>query len=826
MSSTNFHPDLIDATYVTVLLPLAIPTPYTYLVPEGLVEGIQFGIRVEVQFGKSKLYSGLVIEVHKNPPTSVKPKPILAIIDTTAIIKQDHLTLWKWMASYYCCTLGEVMSAALPAGLKLNSETSLMLSPVFDGNFEFLSDKEYLIAEALTIQKEITVADVQKILEQKTVSNIIHKLLEKRVILLKEELKQKYKPKKIACVRLKEPYLSTEESLQKAFELVKKANRQEEALMAYLTLYKNQEFVRRQDIYKKAKVDSTVLKAMEKKGIFELYDRATSRLGIYEEELLDTPTLADQQVQAIAALKAAFKEKNVALLHGVTGSGKTRVYVELIKEVMAKGGQVLYLVPEIALTAQIVVRLQKLFGDDIVVYNSRINDNERVEVWKAIYANKPLLLGARSSLFLPFQNLELIIVDEEHDPSYKQMDPAPRYSARDTAAYMAHLYKAKVVLGTATPSIESYQNTKLGKYALVEMPIRFGGSVLPEIVLVDKQKEYKERKMQSHFTSVLITELKAALERGEQAILFQNRRGHSPVIRCNTCGWHQECVNCDVSLTFHKFSNNLRCHYCGYHSVIPEHCPACGQAGLSLKGFGTEKIEDEIKIYLPEAKTGRMDFDTVRSKNAHAKIINDFEEKRIDILVGTQMVTKGLDFDNVGIVGVLSADHLLHFPNFRASERAYQLITQVSGRAGRKKKQGKVIVQSFDVAHPVLREIFTNDFMGFFTREIKERHTFAYPPFYRLIQITLKHKKPQTLNEASYFYVKALKEKLGKSVIGPAIPSIPRVRTLYLLDVMIKLERNTPQMQRVKEIVKQAGQTLRGMKGYSSVRINVNVDPY
>jgi len=391
---------------------------------------------------------------------------------------------------------------------------------------------------------------------------------------------------------------------------------------------------------------------------------------------------------------------------------------------------------------------------------------------------------------------------------------------------MAHLYKAKVVLGTATPSIESYQNTKLGKYALVEMPIRFGGSVLPEIVLVDKQKEYKERKMQSHFTSVLITELKAALERGEQAILFQNRRGHSPVIRCNTCGWHQECVNCDVSLTFHKFSNNLRCHYCGYHSVIPEHCPACGQAGLSLKGFGTEKIEDEIKIYLPEAKTGRMDFDTVRSKNAHAKIINDFEEKRIDILVGTQMVTKGLDFDNVGIVGVLSADHLLHFPNFRASERAYQLITQVSGRAGRKKKQGKVIVQSFDVAHPVLREIFTNDFMGFFTREIKERHTFAYPPFYRLIQITLKHKKPQTLNEASYFYVKALKEKLGKSVIGPAIPSIPRVRTLYLLDVMIKLERNTPQMQRVKEIVKQAGQTLRGMKGYSSVRINVNVDPY
>ncbi len=825
-NATTLHPIPTEATYVTVILPIAVPKPYTYIVPDNLVEIVQFGVRVEVQFGRTKLYSGLVIAIHNDPPANHKPKPLLAIIDDTPVINQAQLTLWEWMASYYCCTLGEVMNAALPAGLKLNSETSLVLSSVFDGNFELLTDKEYLVAEALTIQEEITVSDVQKILGQKTVAPIIYKLIQKRVIYVKEELREKFKPKKIACVELQEPYASDEESLQTAFEKVKKANRQEEALMAFLMIYKQQEYVRTQDIYKKANVDASVLKAMEKKGIFKLYKKELSRLGGYEADLLDSPELSEQQVQTIASMKTIFEKKDAILLHGVTGSGKTRVYIELMNEVIANGGQVLYLVPEIALTAQIISRLQKLYGDEIVVYNSRINDHERVEVWKSTLANKSVILGARSALFLPFQHLQLIIVDEEHDPSYKQMDPAPRYSARDVAVFMAHVHQAKVVLGTATPSIESYQNTKLGKYGLVEMPKRFGGSVLPEIILVDKKEEYKQRKMQSHFTSVLIEELKGALEREEQAILFQNRRGHSPVIRCNTCGWHQECVNCDVSLTYHKFSNNLRCHYCGYQSAIPQHCPACGDAELSLKGFGTEKIEDELKIFFPDARIGRMDFDTVRTKNAHAKIINDFEEKRLDILVGTQMVTKGLDFDNVGVVGVLSADHLLQFPNFRSTERAFQLITQVSGRAGRKQKRGKVVIQTFDTAHPVIQEILKDNFKGFFSREIKERHTFAYPPFFRLIQITLQHKKPRTLNEASYFFVKYLKEKLGQQVIGPAIPGIPRVRSYYLLDVLIKMPRNTANANRVKQSIQEAKDHVRSKEGYSTIRIKVNVDPY
>lgn len=826
MSLLPFHPVLSTATFATVIIPIAVPKTYTYVVPDELVKDLQVGMRVEVQFGKSKLYAGLVVNIHTDQPKDYKPKPIFSIIDTTPIISPQQYELWKWIAAYYSCTIGQVMNAALPAGLKLNSETTITLSPVFDDNFEVLNDKEYLIAEALTIQSELKIEDVQAILNQKTIYPVVNKLLEKRVIYLKETLKEKYKPKKIACVRLKEPYESDREQLQIAFDKVEKAARQMEALMAYLQIERGQEFVRKQDIYKKAKVDSTVLKAMAKKGIFDLYEREVSRLGTYEEELLETPNLSEQQIRALAEIKTVFEKKNVVLLHGVTGSGKTRVYVELIKEVIDKGGQVLYLIPEIALTTQIIMRLEKIFGDQINVYNSRINDNQRVEVWKNVKAGVPLVLGARSAMFMPYSNLQLVIVDEEHDPSYKQNNPAPRYNARDTAVYMAHIHGAKILLGTATPSIETYQNATTGKYGLVEMPERFGGVKMPEIVLVDKRDEYKKKKMKGLFTSVLIDALALAFERGEQAILFQNRRGYSPALRCVTCGWHQECVNCDVSLTYHKFTNDLRCHYCGHSESIPKTCPACGSIELQMTGFGTQKIEDEIKIYLPDAKIGRMDFDTVRTKNAHAKIINDFEEKRLDILVGTQMVTKGLDFDNVGVVGVLSADHLLQFPDFRASERGYQLMTQVSGRAGRKKKQGLVIIQGFDIEHPVLTEVVNNDFKGFFRREIIEREDFMYPPFYRLIQITLKHKKPQTVNEAGYFYVKFLKEKLGNMVIGPAIPSIPRVRNYYLLDVMIKLGRNSQQIQQVKNTVLAANQMLGQKEGYTSVRINVDVDPY
>ncbi|MEZ5043471.1 MAG: primosomal protein N' [Saprospiraceae bacterium] len=825
MSEPSFHPESDTHVFVTVILPLAIPKPYTYHIPEEWVKAIKLGVRVEVKFGKNRLYTALVIDIHQHAPTEYTTNPILSVIDEEAIVHPLQIKLWEWMASYYCCTLGEVMNAALPANLKLASETQITLSPLFDEDFAGLDDKEYLIAEALTIQETLSIDEVQKILDQKTVYPLIRRLLEKRVIYLKEDLKEKYTPKKMACVKLTEAYANINDKLTEAFDLVARSEKQTSTLLAYIDLSKKQEFIRRQDLFNRVDTDSAVLKAMEKKGIFELYEREVSRLGTYEEELLEAHQLSDQQIKALTEIGKYFEEKKVVLLHGVTGSGKTRVYIEKIKETIKEGGQVLYLLPEIALTSQIIRRLQLIFGDQIVAYHSRLNNNERVELWKSVLAGKPIVLGARSALFLPFKQLDLIIVDEEHDPSFKQNEPSPRYSGRDTAIMLAHLHGANVLMGSATPSIESYYNVKKKKYGLVQLPERFGGIQMPEIVIVDAKVEFKKRKMQSHFTTQLIEELKGALERGEQAILFQNRRGYSPTYRCNTCGWHSECINCDVSLTYHKFFNTLKCHYCGYQSKLVKDCPACGSNDLGLQGFGTEKIEDDLKIYLPDAKIGRMDWDTVRGKDAHAKIINDFEERRLDILVGTQMVTKGLDFENVGVVGILSADQLMHFPDFRAGERAYQLMVQVSGRAGRKHKQGKVIIQAFNTTVPVLREVLHNDYFGFFQREMEERYQFQYPPFVRLIRITLKHKTPKVLNDAGRLLAVLLKKRLGEWVVGPAVPYVARVRNYYLLDFLVKLNKDKKNLLFAKESILDAIIQLHQTTGFSGVRVNIDVDP-
>ncbi len=810
--------------YIAVIVPIAVPKPYTYMVPSEMIKDIKVGIRVEVQFGRNKLYSGLVMKILDKAPENQKSKPILSIIDTEPIVLETQLKMWQWIAAYYACTIGEVMNAALPTGLKLASETRIILSPIFDGDYDGFNDKEYMIAEALSIQNELSISDIRDILQQKTVYPLINRLLQRKVIYLKEELRSKYKPKEISCVRLQEPYASASAMLEIAFEKLSRSDRQVEAMMAFLQLNQKQEFVRSQEVYKKANVDLGVLKAMEKKGVLEIYKKEVSRIAGYEEELIDSFELAEQQKRVLAELKPK-EEQAVSLIHGVTGSGKTRVYIELINEAIAKGEQVLYLLPEIALTTQLVNRLQKIYGDQIAVYHSRMSNPERVEIWQSVIKGKAIVMGARSGLFLPFENLKLIIVDEEHDPSFKQNDPAPRYHARDLAVYLSHLYDAKVILGTATPSLESYFNAKSGKYQLLKMPERFGGIELPEVVLVDIKDEMKKQKMQSHFTSVLIEELKAALERGEQAILFQNRRGYSPNMSCNSCDWHAECINCDVSLTYHKFFKNLRCHYCGYQTSLPVECPACGDKQLTIKGFGTEKIEDELQIFLPDAKIGRLDFDTVKTKNAHSRIINDFEEKRLDILVGTQMVTKGLDFDNVSIVGILSADHLFQFPDFRATERSFQLMTQVSGRAGRKRKRGKVIIQAFNMSHPVLREVIENDFTEFFNRETAERHEFSYPPYFRLIKITLRHRKPQLLNEAAKAFSKLMKERLGHQIIGPAIPSIPRVRGYFILDFLIKMDKNSKKGAAIKQFITANIHQTKAMKGFSTVRFNVDVDP-
>lgn len=845
---TELHPVLTATTFAEVVLPLAVPKPYTYAVPEEFVEKIAVGMRVEVEFGGRKRYAGLVARLHGEVPPH-KYKSVISVLDSAPILNEVTLKFWRWLAEYYACPLGAVMDAALPANLKLASERRLVLSPLHDPNFADLTDKEFLIAEALSIQDTITIDDVRGILNIQSVFHVIKGLLDKKVIYLYEEMQEKYKPKKVAVVRLAEPYRSDPPTLNDAFEKTARAARQTEALMAFVMLSKSQEFIRRQDIYAKANVDSSVLKAMEKKGIFELYEREVSRLGGYEEDLVDAHELSAQQVEALAQIRKFFEEKNVVLLHGVTGSGKTRVYVELIREAIARGEQVLYLLPEVALTTQIISRLQKMFGDHIGVYHHRVTNNERVELWQKVHSpqstvhsqneeddvpatshqspitNHQIILGARSGLFLPFSNLGLVIVDEEHDSSFKQHDPAPRYHGRDAAIYLAHLHGAKVVLGTATPSIESFQNALTGKYGLVEMPERFGGIEMPEIVIADVKQETKERKLQSHFTSLLLDELKAGLARGEQAILFQNRRGYAPTLRCQTCGWHSECIHCDVSLTYHKFRHKLQCHYCGYQIDLPKKCPACASIDLKLTGFGTQKIEDDIKIYLPEARIARMDYDSVRGKDALASLINDFEEKRLDILVGTQMVTKGLDFENVSVVGVLSADSLLQFPDFRSGERGFQLITQVAGRAGRKKKRGKVIVQAMNTAHPVIKEVLENDFRAFFEREVMERSAFQYPPFSRLIKITLKHKKPDPLNRGARAFVKVLQQKLGKRVLGPSVPPVGRVRTYYLLDIMIKMEINPHLWKMAKETIEDATHHMQKEVGFSTVRVNVDVDP-
>jgi primosomal protein N' (replication factor Y) len=816
--------------FVTVIVPVALPKLYTYSVPLHFKELVRVGCRVEVQFGKSKLYAALVYKIHTDAPENYVPKPIINILDEERVVTAKQFQLWEWMSSYYATTMGEVMNAALPAGLKLASETTLLIRPDFsevEFEREDLNEKERTILEALHQRIELSVAEVQAILDQKTIYPYIKSLMEKRLIRVKEELKDKYTIKQIDLVELAEPYKSDPSQLRYAFEKIgQRSLRQAETLMAYIQLSKELDEVPKKALYERAKINSSMLKNLIDKDILVLQKKAISRLSGYEGMVIENFKLSQAQDQALVEVQAAFEKKNVVLLHGVTGSGKTQVFVELMEEMITKDQQVLYLLPEIALTAQIVQRLQKHFGDQIAVYHSKFNNNERVEIWQSVLEGIPIVLGARSALFLPFNNLGLIIVDEEHDPSYKQNEPAPRYNARDTAVFLSYLYGAKTLLGTATPSLETYYNVQQKKYGLVELNKRFGKATLPVIHLVDAGEETRKKRMKSHFTPQLLTAIEETLAAGEQVILFQNRRGYAPVYSCNTCGWTADCVDCDVSLTYHKFTNDLHCHYCNYHQKLPSSCPACGNHSLVIRGFGTEKIEDELNIFLPDVKVARMDWDTVKGKHGHEKIIARFASGEVDILVGTQMVTKGLDFDNVGLVGVMSADQMLHFPDFRATERAFQLLLQVSGRAGRKEKQGKVLIQAFKMGHPVLKEVKHNSFKEFVGREMAERHEFAYPPYHRLIKLQLKHKKVEVVDQAAKFFAAALKSKLGDKVLGPATPGIARIRTYYLRDIMIKLSKNSEQLDYTKQLILDIQNHLKAQKGFSTIRLIIDVDPY
>jgi primosomal protein N' (replication factor Y) (superfamily II helicase) len=826
--------------FADILLPLPVSGKFTYGIPGEFYGKVREGVRVVVQFGKRKIYTGLVLSVHNEIPKDYIPKDIITVLDEKPVITLSQKQFWEWMASYYLCHEGEVFNAAFPSALKLESESRIILNLTEGEALPAMNEKEQRLVEALQYRETVEIGEVSKILGQQKVIPVIKTLLEKGIVLLQEEVTGKYHPKKEHFIRLSEEYSEDEEKLQAIFNsLEKKAKKQLGLLMAFYHLSKmeaeERKEVSRQELLKFANVSLPVLQSLIDKNIFESFEKVVTRLEIHAADSHpDNIILSDVQKRAFTLIQGGFEKKDVVLLHGVTSSGKTEIYIKLIQETLKKGRQVLYLLPEIALTGHIINRLKKYFGNRIGVSHSRFNENERVEIWNKVLSwggpdagedsSYDIILGARSSIFLPFSNLGLVIVDEEHDPSFKQFDPAPRYNARDCALYLAHIHDAKAVLGSATPSLESYYNASEGKYELVEINERYGNLELPEIIVVDIKNEIRWKKMSSHFSSLLMSQLEEALAKKEQSILFQNRRGFSLRLECETCSWMPMCRNCDVTLVYHKQQNQLRCHYCGYTARIPEKCPECKGTNLKMKGFGTEKVEEDLSILLPGAKITRMDLDTTRSKHSYRKILDDFGDRKIDILVGTQMVTKGLDFENVSTVGILNADNMLSFPDFRAAERSYQLMAQVSGRSGRKNKRGKVIIQTYNPGHIVIRNVVENNYKAMYQQQMIDRRKFRYPPFYRLVQLRLKHKDHDLLNLASIELAKRLKKKFGDRVLGPEYPMVSKVMNFYLKQILIKFERTSSMIAMKSALINEMEAFYNDSK-YRSVRVIIDVDP-
>lgn len=814
--------------FVDVIVPLGIPKYFTYRVPHEWNDALQIGLRVVVPFGRKKRYTALIKNIHENPPTSYQAKYIEGILDEKPIVAPVQMRLWEWIQEYYMCYPGDVYAAALPSSFRLSSETKIYLHPDYDRTMD-LEDQEVLIADALELQEQLTLDEISEILQIKTVQPVINRMIQKRIIIEEEELKNKYKPKTITHVRFVAPF--SDEGLSKIINQLeedKRAEKQLDLLLRFIGLTRQQkvDHIAKKELLGTEFSDSP-LKTLESKGVLEIFDYEVSRLEGLNQDEIRKDDLSEGQTKALGEIQDQFKEKNVVLLHGVTGSGKTQVYIDCIKKTLAEGKQVLYLLPEIALTTQLIQRLQQYFDNKVGVYHSKFNPNERVEIWNRVLDNDKdfrLIMGARSSIFLPFKNLGLIIVDEEHENTFKQFDPAPRYNARDVAVVLAKLHGANVLMGTATPSIESFYNAKEGKYGLVEMKERFGGIMMPEVQVADLQKARKRKEMQSHFSKFLLDHMQETLKNGEQIILFQNRRGYTPFWMCEMCNWTPSCKRCDVSLTYHKGIHQLNCHYCGYHIQPPHSCEACGSTKLKMVGFGTEKIEDELQLILKDAKIQRMDLDVTRSKTAHSRILDEFDQGEIDILVGTQMVTKGLDFDNVGLVGILSADDLLRFPDFRAFERSYQLMEQVAGRAGRKQKRGKVIIQSGEPNHWIIQKVMAHDYEGMYTQEIIERRNFRYPPFYRLIVFTLKHRDQNKVNEGAAALAKELRSVFKNRILGPENPLVGRVRNYYLKQIILKFE-NEASRKKVKALVQEKIDAFQSQRKFSSVIVNIDVDP-
>lgn len=813
-----------ETLFVEVVLPLSLAINYTYRVPFELNEVIAVGKRVVVQFGKHKIYTALVKSIGTTPPAHYQAKYVIDVVDDYPVVTPKQFEFWEWIVSYYLCNEGDVMAAALPTGLKLASETVLLLKEEQPEEVE-LNDKEKLILEVLEKQHRISIDEVASLLGQKTVYPIVNSLIAKEVIVAAEEVVDKYKPLLKSFVKLNAFYLE-EENLRQLFAQLEKAPKQLDALLGYLKLSKDKGYLAKNQLIEESGCGQAALKALTDKEIFYIEKRPVSRLSSDGEVFDVNFKLSEHQQAALDQVNQQFEHKDVVLLHGVTASGKTQLYIKLIEEAIATGGQVLFLLPEIALTTQIVARIKLYFGNKIGVYHSKFNDNERVEIWnKVLNGAYQVVLGARSAVLLPFNDLRLVVVDEEHENSYKQYDPAPRYQARDAAIVLGHLHQAKVVLGSATPSLESYYNAKIEKYGLVTLNERFGGVQLPLQEVVSIAEETKRKKMTSYFTSVLVDDIAEALEKKEQVILFQNRRGYATILICATCGYAPKCVNCDVSLTYHKSSGKLHCHYCGYHQSSINVCPACGSVHVEQKGFGTERIEEELSLIFPDAKIARLDLDSTRTKNGMQQIISDFQEKKNDILIGTQMVAKGLDFENVSLIGVINADTLLNFPDFRAFERSYQLLAQVAGRAGRRDKQGKVCIQTYADDHRIIKQVVENNYEQMYEDELEERKQFHYPPFSRLIFINVKHKDANVLNLAAQTLANNLRAQLGKRVLGPEQPLVSRVRNYYIKQIILKIER-TAAMQKVKAVLLDTIRDFNAQKDFRSVITQIDVDPY
>lgn len=813
-----------------VLLPLHLPGIYTYRVPFEYNDAVKVGQRVVVQFGSKKLYSAIVKRVHENVP-SYNTKYILSILDINPIVTEKQLAFWDWIADYYMCYPGDVAAIAIPTGLKLASESYITIHPDFSGELSSVGPDELQILTLLSEKGSLTVTEVSEIVEFNRVMPLIKNMIEKKIILSEEDIKERFKPKTAVYLSLN-PYYREEQNQKDLFDQLEartSSHKQLSVLMKFMMLSSfGKEAVKKQELARCEGLSKSAIQTLIKNEVLWEEERIESRLVDVDNEMDSSEIILNSEQQTALDILQLPSSQPVSLLHGVTSSGKTEIYIKMISNALENGKQVLFLLPEIALTTQLINRLRKYFGKKVGIYHSRFSHNERIEIWNKTLDDSPegyqVLVGARSAMFLPFHNLGLVIVDEEHDSSYKQQDTPPKYQGRDAAIYLAHLWGAKTVLGSATPSIESYYNARSGKYSLAELKSRFGGIKMPEVLCADMKDAYKKGEIKQGFSTLLLDQVKEAVNNKEQVILYQNRRGYAPRIECEVCHWIPECQNCDVSLVYHKESNQLKCHYCGFVMPVPDECPNCHSRNLKMKGSGTERIEDDLSILFPDANIARLDLDSVSKKNRYAEIISDFEERRIDILVGTQMVTKGLDFDNVSVVGIVNADSIIAYPDFRSYERSFQQMAQVSGRAGRRNKQGKVIIQTFNPWHQAIRDVMGNDYESMYSGQMVDRKVYKYPPFYKLIDITLRHRDQYLLNDAAALMAQKLRMDFSEAVMGPEFPSIPRIRNQFIKKILLRFPR-TDAIKEYKKRISQYAEEVKNTKTLSGITIIFDVDP-